>query len=54
METLRTLCAQLLRSAVEEGDNVRCMDDLHYELVPALTALWHSPTRALGDESTNL
>jgi hypothetical protein len=36
IQGLETLRDQLLRSAFEYQDNVRCMDDLHYEIVPAL------------------
>jgi hypothetical protein len=36
IQELETLRDQLLQSALEYQDNVRCMDDLHYEIVPAL------------------
>jgi len=39
VQALTDLRTQLARSAAEHRDNVRCMDDLHYEIVPTLAAL---------------
>jgi hypothetical protein len=45
---LATLREQMAASAGQFADNVRCMDDLHYEIVPALEKLWNMfrPARA--------
>lgn len=39
VKTLSGLGGQLAQSAGEYSDNVRCMDDLHYEILPTLNGL---------------
>jgi hypothetical protein len=39
IQELERLRDQFVRSAFEHFDNVRCMDDLHYEIVPALQGI---------------
>jgi hypothetical protein len=36
VRTLRNVSAQFAGSSFEHGDNVRCMDDLQYEILPTL------------------
>ena len=36
---LQDLIGQLAASSFERGDNVRCMDDLQHQIVPALKKL---------------
>jgi hypothetical protein len=44
-QAIHRLAAQLAASAFEHADNVRCMDDLHYEIVPRLTAAAEAMSR---------
>jgi len=39
VQKLQVLIGQLAASSFMHGDNVRCMDDLQYEILPALKAL---------------
>ena len=39
VQKLRDLLLQLTASCREHGDNVRCMDDLQYEILPVLKRL---------------
>jgi hypothetical protein len=39
VQKLRDSLGQLTASCREHGDNVRCMDDLQYEILPPLKGL---------------
>jgi hypothetical protein len=45
---LRELGRQLAASGFEYKDNVRCMDDLQYEILPVLERLLKNPLRVIS------